>query len=71
VAIALSIAFGFVGGAGSTQSSPKDQNLSGTLPSSKRMAAGKEWTTARRRGFPMRAGSITVFVLSKTTIGAL
>src|SRR5688500_17059863 len=34
VAIALSIAFGFVGGAGSTQGS------------SKRMADGKEWTTA-------------------------
>ena len=33
-AIALSIAFGSVGGAGSTQTS-----------SSKRMADGKEWTT--------------------------
>ena len=31
VAIALSIAFGFVGGAGSTQGSAKDQNLSVTL----------------------------------------
>ena len=46
VAVALSIAFGFVGGAGSTQGSPKDQNLSGTSVSSKRMADGKEWTTA-------------------------
>jgi len=46
VAIALSIAFGFVGGASSTQRSPKHQNLSGTIPSSKRMADGKEWTTA-------------------------
>ena len=46
VAIALSIAFGFVGGAGSTQGSAKDQTLSGTIASSKRMADGKEWTTA-------------------------
>src|SRR5918995_4198792 len=46
VAIALSIAFGFVGGAGSAHSSSKDQNLSGTIASSKRMADGKEWTTA-------------------------
>ena len=46
VAIALSIAFGFVGGAGSTQPSSKDQNLSGTVASSKRMADGREWTTA-------------------------
>ena len=46
VAIALSIAFGFVGGAGSTQDSAKDQNLSGRITSSKRMADGKEWTTA-------------------------
>jgi uncharacterized protein (TIGR02145 family) len=46
VAIALSIAFGFVGAAGSTQDSAKDQNLSGTIPSPKRMADGKEWTTA-------------------------
>ena len=35
VAIALSIAFG-----------SNDQNLSGTLASSKRMADGKQWTTA-------------------------
>ena len=46
VAIALSIAFGLVGGAGSTQPPAKDQNLSGTVASSKRMADGKEWTTA-------------------------
>src|SRR5205809_5263459 len=46
VAIALSIAFGFAGGAGSTQRSAKDQNLSGTIASSRRMADGKEWTTA-------------------------
>jgi len=46
VAIALSIGFGFVGGAGSAPRSAKDQNLSGTIASSKRMADGKEWTTA-------------------------
>src|SRR6476620_5155925 len=46
VAIALSIAFGHVGGAGSTQRSSKDQNLSRTITSSKRMADGKEWTTS-------------------------
>ena len=46
VAIALSIAFGLVGDASSTQRSAKDQNLSGTIASSKRMADGKEWTTA-------------------------
>ena len=46
VTIALSIAFGLVGGAGSTQRSAKGQNLSGTIASSKRMADGKEWTTA-------------------------
>ena len=34
VAIALSIAFGFVGGAGSTQGLAKAQNLSGTIASS-------------------------------------
>lgn len=45
VAIALSMAFQFVGGAGSTQRSAKDQNLSDTIASSKRMADGKEWTT--------------------------
>src|SRR4030095_13866199 len=46
VAIALSIAFGFSGGAGSTQRSATERNLSGTIASSKRMADGKEWTTA-------------------------
>src|SRR5881397_3594987 len=46
VAIALSIAFGFVGAADSTQDSTKDQNLSATIASSKRIADGKEWTTA-------------------------
>ena len=46
VAIALSIAFGLVLGTGSTQRSGKEQNLSGTSGSSKRMADGKEWTTA-------------------------
>jgi hypothetical protein len=46
VAIALSIALGFVGGAGSTQHAAKDQNMSGTIAPSKRMADGKEWTTA-------------------------
>ena len=46
VAIALSVAFGFVGGAGSTQRSAKDRHPSGTIVSSKRMADGKEWTTA-------------------------
>src|SRR6476660_7303481 len=45
-ALALSIAFGFVGGVNSTQGSAKDQNLSGTIASSKRMADGKEWTIA-------------------------
>jgi len=45
-AIALSIAFGSVGGAGSTQRLAKDQNVSGTISSSRRMADGKEWTTA-------------------------
>jgi uncharacterized protein (TIGR02145 family) len=45
VSVALSIAFGFVGSASSTQRSPKDQNRSGMI-ASKRMADGKEWTTA-------------------------
>ena len=45
-AIALSIAFGFVGGAASTQRSAKGQNVSSTTPSSQRTADGKEWTTA-------------------------
>jgi uncharacterized protein (TIGR02145 family) len=46
VATALSIAFGSVGGAGSTQRSADDQTVSGTISSSRRMADGKEWTTA-------------------------
>ena len=46
VAVALSIAFGVIGGAASTQPAANDQNLSGTVGSSKRMADGKEWTTA-------------------------
>jgi uncharacterized protein (TIGR02145 family) len=45
VAIALSIAFGLVGGAGSTQRIAKDQNVSGTISSSRRLADGKEWST--------------------------
>jgi len=45
-AIALSIALGLVLVAGSTQRSGKEQNLSGTSGSSKRMADGKDWTTA-------------------------
>lgn len=47
VAIALSIACGLVvATASSAQRSPDDQNLSGAIASSKRMADGKEWTTA-------------------------
>jgi uncharacterized protein (TIGR02145 family) len=46
VAIALSIVVGAFGSAGSTQKSAKDPNLSGTVDSPKRMADGKEWTTA-------------------------
>lgn len=45
-AIALSIAFGSVGGAGSMQRSAADQSVSGTTSSSRRMADGKQWTTA-------------------------
>ena len=44
--IALSITFGLLDGAGSTKLSAKEQSLSGTVASSKRMADGKEWTTA-------------------------
>jgi uncharacterized protein (TIGR02145 family) len=44
-AIALNIAFGFVAGACSTNRSAKDQDVSGMI-SSRRMADGKEWTTA-------------------------
>jgi uncharacterized protein (TIGR02145 family) len=46
VAIALSIAFGFAGGAGSMQRLAKDQNVAGTMTSSTRLADGKEWTTS-------------------------
>jgi uncharacterized protein (TIGR02145 family) len=46
VAIALSIAFGSVGGAEWTHGSAKDQTVSRTTSSTKRMADGKEWTTA-------------------------
>jgi uncharacterized protein (TIGR02145 family) len=46
VAIALSIAFGSIGGAGSTHGSVIDQNVSATIFSPKRMADGKDWTTA-------------------------
>jgi uncharacterized protein (TIGR02145 family) len=45
VAIALSIASACVGGADSAQRSAKNQNVSVTIPSSRRMADGKEWTT--------------------------
>src|SRR5262245_31546998 len=45
-AIALSIAFGSVGGVGSRQGSAKQQKLSGTIASSKRLADGREWTAA-------------------------
>jgi uncharacterized protein (TIGR02145 family) len=45
-AIALSLTFGFIDSAGSTERSPNDQNLPGSGISSKRMADGKEWTTA-------------------------
>jgi len=46
VAIALSIAFGCVAACSSTEDPAKDQNPSGTIASFKRMADGKEWTTA-------------------------
>jgi uncharacterized protein (TIGR02145 family) len=46
VAIALSIASASVGAADSAQRSAKDQNVSVTIASSKRMADGKQWTTA-------------------------
>jgi uncharacterized protein (TIGR02145 family) len=46
VAIALSIALGVVAAACSTEDPPKEQNPSGTVASSKRMADGNEWTTA-------------------------
>ena len=46
VAIALSIAFRSISGAGSTHRSVNDQNVSATNFSPKRMADGKDWTTA-------------------------
>ena len=46
VAVVLSVALGSVGGAGSTPSSAKGQSGSGPTGSSRRMADGKEWTTA-------------------------
>jgi len=45
VAIALSFAFGSVDSAGS-QRAAKEQGVSGRVPSSRRMADGKEWTTS-------------------------
>ena len=46
VAIAVSIVFGFVAAACSTEDSAKDQRVSGPIVASKRIADGKEWTTA-------------------------
>ena len=40
VALALGMALGFVAAAASTEDPAQDQSLSGTLPSSKRMADG-------------------------------
>ena len=45
VAVALSIALGSLGVVCSTQRSVKDENVSGTVSSSKRMPDGKQWTT--------------------------
>ena len=45
VAIALSIAIGSIG-SGSIHRSAKDQDVADTIVSSRRMADGKEWTTA-------------------------
>jgi uncharacterized protein (TIGR02145 family) len=44
--IVLNCALGPVGGPGAMPRSAEDQNASGTISSSKRMADGKEWTTA-------------------------
>jgi uncharacterized protein (TIGR02145 family) len=44
VAIVLSIAFGSVGFSCSTNRSAKDEKVSGTVQSSRRMLDGKEWT---------------------------
>ena len=46
VAIVLSIAFGCGAAACSTEDSPKDQKVSGPVVAYKRLADGKEWTTA-------------------------
>jgi uncharacterized protein (TIGR02145 family) len=45
VAIALSLASASVGVADSAQRSAKNENASVTIPSSRQMADGKEWTT--------------------------
>jgi uncharacterized protein (TIGR02145 family) len=45
VAIPLSIASGSVGAACLTHRSANDQNVSGTIDSSRRMLDGKQWTT--------------------------
>jgi uncharacterized protein (TIGR02145 family) len=45
VAIALSIAFGSVGGSCLTNRSANDQKVSGTIHSFRRMPDGKQWTT--------------------------
>ena len=45
VALALSIAFGYVGASCVTNRSPNDQKVSGTIHSSRRMPDGKQWTT--------------------------
>lgn len=45
-AIALSIAFGSIDGTGLTERPAKDQDASRATASSKRMADGREWTTA-------------------------
>src|SRR5262245_57349193 len=46
VGIALSIAFGYVAAACSTEDPAKHQSPSGTIDSSKRLADSREWTTA-------------------------
>jgi len=46
VAVALSVAFGSVVGACSTPGSANGQSVSSPIASSRRMADGKEWTTA-------------------------
>ena len=45
VAIALSMAFGSAGAAGSADRSTNSQDPSGANPASRRMVDGKEWTT--------------------------